>query len=168
CFIGGGSEHVKVQEFVERHQLQNVLCLPYRPLNEVSKSLSAADLHVVVMGDPFVGIVHPSKIYNIINIGGRILYIGPEESHVTDLAAYLRPNQLISVRHGGSRELATLIIESLEQVRDSNPTEVTAAQDSFHSKDVLVPRLCGRLEAATYSDLTLDTAGISESAPRTN
>ncbi len=47
--------------------------------------LSAADLHVVVMGDAFVGIVHPSKIYNIMSVGRPILYIGPETSHVTDL-----------------------------------------------------------------------------------
>ena len=40
-------------------------------------SLSSADLHVVVMGDPFVGIVHPCKVYNIRTLGIPYLYIGP-------------------------------------------------------------------------------------------
>src|ERR1700674_3386421 len=67
-------------------QLANILCLPYRKMEELSGSLSSADLHTVVMGDPFVGIVHPCKVYNIRALGIPYLYIGPVDSHVTDLA----------------------------------------------------------------------------------
>ena len=42
-------------------------------------------IHVVVMGDPFVGLIHPCKIYNILRLGTPVLYIGPAESHITDL-----------------------------------------------------------------------------------
>ncbi len=87
CFIGGGSEQLKVREFASRHGLENVKCLPYQPLNELSSSLSAADLHVVVMGEEFVGIVHPCKVYNIMSVGAPVLYIGPQPSHVTDIAS---------------------------------------------------------------------------------
>src|ERR1044071_10243245 len=83
CFVGGGSEQAKVREA----GLSNVKCLPYQPLKQLSNSLSAADLHVVVMGDEFVGIVHPCKVYNILSIGAPVLYIGPEPSHVTDIAS---------------------------------------------------------------------------------
>ena len=86
-FIGGGSEQVKVREFVLRHKLSNVKCLPYQPLHELSNSLSAADLHVVVMGEKFVGIVHPCKVYNIMSIGAPVLYVGPALSHITDIAS---------------------------------------------------------------------------------
>ncbi|PYI89084.1 MAG: glycosyltransferase WbuB, partial [Verrucomicrobia bacterium] len=77
CFVGGGSEFAKIQRFAEQHGLSNVRCLPYRPLDQLAASLSAADLHVVVMGDRFVGIVHPCKIYNILTVGVPVLYIGP-------------------------------------------------------------------------------------------
>ena len=70
-----------------RSKTVNVKCLPYQPLSELSSSLSAADLHVVVMGDEFVGIVHPCKVYNILAVGAPVLYIGPEPSHVTDIAS---------------------------------------------------------------------------------
>jgi glycosyltransferase involved in cell wall biosynthesis len=86
CFVGGGTEQAKVRAFAERHGLANVKCLPYQPLEHLSSSLSAADLHVVVMGDGFRGIVHPSKIYNILLIGKPVIYIGPEPSHITDIA----------------------------------------------------------------------------------
>jgi hypothetical protein len=162
CFIGGGSEQEKVREFARLHKLDSVSCLPYQPLNELSNSLSAADLHVVVMGDPFVGIVHPSKIYNIISIGGRILYIGPDESHVTDLAPYLQTNQVFAAPHGDSSEVATLILEAREQARYSKPSEIKESKNSFHSKEVLLPQLCARLEAATHSGLTLNAQVLSE------
>lgn len=67
-FIGGGSELERVKRFAAEHRLTNIKCLPYQPMEELSASLSAADLHVVVMGDPFVGIIHPSKIYNILGV----------------------------------------------------------------------------------------------------
>jgi glycosyltransferase involved in cell wall biosynthesis len=44
-FVGGGSEFEKVLG----RGLPNVVCLPYQPLERLSASLSAADLHVVVM-----------------------------------------------------------------------------------------------------------------------
>jgi colanic acid biosynthesis glycosyl transferase WcaI len=89
CFVGGGSEFAKVKRFAAEHNLQNILCLPYQPLSELSASLSAADLHVVVMGEPFVGTIHPCKIYNVLTIGSPVLYIGPDASHVTDIFAEL-------------------------------------------------------------------------------
>jgi hypothetical protein len=85
CFIGGGSEFRKVRALAQERNLPNIVCLPYQAFETLSASLSAADLHVVVMGDPFVGIVHPCKIYNILALGIPFVYIGPEESHVADI-----------------------------------------------------------------------------------
>lgn len=85
CFVGGGSEHGKVKRFAQEHGLGNILCLPYQPLDGLAASLSAADLHVVVMGNEFVGTIHPCKIYNVLTVGAPVLYIGPQPSHVTDI-----------------------------------------------------------------------------------
>lgn len=85
CFIGGGKEFSKVQEFAESRSLRNIVCLPYQALDQLSVSLSAADLHAVVLGEPLVGIVHPCKIYNILQIGSPVLAIGPTPSHLSDL-----------------------------------------------------------------------------------
>ncbi len=88
-FVGGGSEFKKVQAFAKARMLKNITCLPYQPMEKLSGSLSAADLHLVVMGDPFVGIVHPCKIYNILTLGIPFLFIGPDQSHGSDLARRL-------------------------------------------------------------------------------
>jgi hypothetical protein len=99
-FVGGGSEFRKVVDFAALHSLNNVLCLPYQPLQTLADSLSAADLHLVVMGDPFVGVVHPCKIYNILAIGSPCLYIGPFPSHITEIAASLPPSTISCASHG--------------------------------------------------------------------
>jgi len=112
CFIGGGSEQIKVRELAA--QLTNVKCLPYQPLNELSSSLSAADLHVVVMGNEFVGIVHPCKVYNIMSIGAPTLYIGPTPSHVTDIASQQQGTFFITT-HGDVDSVVKAVREAMQQ-----------------------------------------------------
>src|ERR1039458_4707606 len=78
CFIGGGSEFKRVRRWAEAGKRTNILCLPYQPLNRLSASLSSADAHVIAMGNEFVGLVHPCKIYNILAVGAPVIYIGPK------------------------------------------------------------------------------------------
>ena len=128
CFIGGGSEQVKVR----KQALTNVRCLPYQPLDELSASLSAADLHVVVMGDEFVGIVHPCKVYNIMSIGAPTLYIGPTPSHVTDIASQ-QPSRFFITSHGDVERVTAAILEAM-QLHERQPVI------SF-AKQTLLPQL---------------------------
>ncbi len=138
CFVGGGSEQRKVREFVAQHGLMNVKCLPYQPLHELSGSLSAADLHVVVMGEPFVGIVHPCKVYNIMSLGVPALYIGPTPSHVTDIASQ-QQSRFFLASHGD----VDAVVSSVMQATELTPRKPVA---SF-SKQTLLPQLIALLEA---------------------
>jgi glycosyltransferase involved in cell wall biosynthesis len=85
CFHGGGSVFREIQRDVAP-RLPNVVCVPYVPRAELSAALSAADLHVITLGDAFRGLIHPSKLYNVLKVGAPVLYVGPEPSHVTDVA----------------------------------------------------------------------------------
>lgn len=107
CFVGGGSEFRKLQGLSAQDSSSgNLLCLPYQPLAQLSSVLSAADVHVVVMGDPFVGIIHPCKIYNILSVGTPILYIGPRPSHVTDILDLLGSRHpFAAINHGDVNRL---------------------------------------------------------------
>ena len=132
CFVGGGSEQVKVRDLAAQHGLTNVKCLPYQPLNELSNSLSAADLQVVVMGNEFVGIVHPCKVYNIMSIGAPTLYIGPTPSHVTDIAS-LQQGRFFLTRHGDVDGVVAAVLKAM-QVCERQPAI------SF-AKHILLPQL---------------------------
>ncbi|MFL6210380.1 MAG: glycosyltransferase family 4 protein [Pyrinomonadaceae bacterium] len=138
CFVGGGSEHKKVQEFVAKRALKNVKCLPYQPLTELSASLSAADLHIVVMGEPFRGIVHPCKIYNILGLGLPLLYIGPAESHITDITGRL-DNYSYEAKHGEvDRVVAHVLARAAQGAQRSHDAVSIAAE---YSRKRLLPRM---------------------------
>jgi glycosyltransferase involved in cell wall biosynthesis len=110
CFAGWGTRTRDVASFKEKHGLRNILQLPYVPRDELGELLSSADLHVVVMGEPYVGIVHPSKIYGILAVGKPFVFIGPEESHMGDL---MRESGLgWHVNHGDVDRLLSVIAEA--------------------------------------------------------
>jgi hypothetical protein len=83
-FVGGGSEFGRLRAISKDLGLANVKFLPYQPIESLSGSLSAADLHAVVLGSAMVGTIHPSKLYNILAVGSPVLYVGPEQSHISD------------------------------------------------------------------------------------
>lgn len=147
-FVGGGSEQAKVAAYAKRNELRNICCLPYQSVEDLSGSLSAADLHAVVMGDPFVGIVHPCKVYNILGIGAPLLYIGPSESSVVD--AVTREGTVSAVyqaRHGEDEKVAEHIVRAatLKAAASSNGSNghrrdgVNPAE--WFSQAALLPRM---------------------------
>ena|SRR5438309_10955699 len=81
-------------------QLISVACLTNLSHNFPHRSLRS-DLHVVVLGDPFVGLVHPCKIYNILTVAAPVLYIGPRPSHLSETLGSLDGRYYsASVAHG--------------------------------------------------------------------
>jgi glycosyltransferase involved in cell wall biosynthesis len=148
CFVGGGSELLKVRAFVKEHGLENVLTLPYQPIDKLAASLSAADLHVVVMGDPFVGIIHPCKIYNILLTGIPFLYIGPEESHITEIAAKIEDQKIAySARHLEVGTAARNITECAAKSAAGAGFKREAVIASAFSKETLLPGMIKTLES---------------------
>jgi glycosyltransferase involved in cell wall biosynthesis len=145
CFVGGGSELPRIQERVCASRMRNVLCIPYQPIETLSASLSAADLHVIVMGEPFVGIVHPCKVYNILAASRSFLYIGPAESHISDIICKLGLQDLAQVSaHGDVDGVVANILRAMQ-----NPSSLPAlppeAERSF-AQDALVSNVVRALE----------------------
>ena len=105
------------------------------------------------MGDRFKGLVHPCKVYNIIAIGAPFLYIGPEESHVSDLLQeYDKEIRARSVRHGEVEEVVAHVREAAGAgpIRKSMP-EVTA----HFSSHALLPRMISILDASVENAASL-------------
>ena len=146
CFQGGGSGLGKVREFVEARDLRNVVCLPYQPPEKLAGALSAADLHVVAMGNPFVGTIHPCKVYNALAVGAPILYLGPETSHVTDIlseSGVVIPHA--SARHGDVEGLVNAVV----RLSQSRPRMAGAALEQVafkHSRAILLPQMTSAVE----------------------
>ena len=189
CFVGGGSEFRKVEEVASANQLRNIRTLPYQPQAELSGVLSAADLHVVVMGEGYQGIIHPCKIYNILTVGSPFLYIGPNESHVSEIIARLpEQDRAVSAQHGQVDLIAKSILNLAEtfQVRcagittgdrilSGSETESPAGRHSanvaavalaheFSSRTLLL-RFIAQIELIHPQMKGLAKSSVSESAP---
>ena len=146
CFVGGGTEFDRVRAYKKQHDLKNVFLVPYQPLSTLSASLSSADLHVVTMGDPFVGIVHTCKVYNVRMLGIPYLYIGPRRSHVTEL----HPNY--SALHGD----VDLVVRHLLTAAQAGLPKITPLETHEHSQDHLIRKMMAVLESTLVHD------GVSE------
>jgi len=165
CFIGGGSEWRGIQRaehglfrspgndaaLQRRSALNgNVKCLGYQPLEQLKASLSAADLHVVILGDAMVGLVHPCKLYNILKVGAPILFIGPEPSHVSEILHRLSSEHAWCRAGHGDVVRVVDFIQLLSAATSEQPLRpVPELLGSEFSKRVLLPRLVAELEGQT-------------------
>lgn len=110
-------------------------------MEELSGSLSSADLHLVVMGDPFVGIVHPCKIYNILTLGIPLLFVGPEQSHGGDIVRRLSDPAYARLAQHGEVDCVLAEICSAAVRGPQPPNAAAQALGAEFSHSVLCPRL---------------------------
>ncbi len=136
-FVGGGIGKKEVDEAAG----PAIRSLPYQPLHDLKYSLSAADVHLVTVGDAVVGIVHPSKVYGALAVARPVLLLGPEQSHVGEL---VREHDIgWRVSHGdvdGAEQV-------LRRIAGASPAELAAK--GAHAKALVSSRLskaelCGR------------------------
>jgi glycosyltransferase involved in cell wall biosynthesis len=148
---GALCSYVSVSAF-QRSSFSNVTCLPYQPLDQLAGSLSAADLQVVVMGNEFVGLVHPCKIYNILSVAAPVLYIGPRPSHLSELLDGLNQEYpRASAAHGE----VDRVVQAIERFRRQPGLSGRQAPDGVRavfSKEALLPRLVQELEEGKGRD----------------
>jgi colanic acid biosynthesis glycosyl transferase WcaI len=108
-FIGDGVRKSDVKNYKDKYNLKNIIQLPFQPRENIHFSLGSSDLQVVIMGKNQIGFTHPNKIYGGMFIGKPIIYIGPDESHVTDILQKVDGN--ILVNHTESKKLANNILD---------------------------------------------------------
>jgi colanic acid biosynthesis glycosyl transferase WcaI len=141
-FVGGGVRKKDVSDFKMKYQLENIIQLPFQPRENIHNSLGSADIQVVILGEGQVGYTHPNKVYGAMYIGKPILYIGPKESHVTDILGELDGN--ISVSHGESELLAqritSLFSKSWDEIEMIGDANMKYAVENFHP-DVLKKKM---------------------------
>lgn len=140
-FVGGGTEKSKVED-LQKRGFSNVLSLPYQSFERLDELLATADLHVAIIGEKMVGIVHPSKIYSALGAGRPILTIGPNESH---LAQIVKEHKVgFNILHGevnkGCQIVRFFSSLSPEEMRQYQKRALDTIQSCFSRKF-----LCGQL-----------------------
>ena len=138
----------RVIEYKEKYNLKNILTLPYQPREYIHISLASADIQVVSLGDNCSGFTHPNKIYGSMFVGKPILYIGPDDSHISEILDKCPGN--ISIRHGETN----LLVESLISFSKKSKQDINLigynnkifANKFFHPK-ILIKKMIKSIES---------------------
>ncbi len=152
AFVGGGTAKKSVDAIAG----DGIVSLPYQPFAQLSQSLAAADVHVVIMGNAVVGINHPSKIYDALAAERPILFVGPSDCHITDLLRDWPIGWHIS---HGDVEGTIRVLETIAAIGTSGLGEMgrragEAARTTF-APDKVRNRLCDVI-APTVAQLSLN------------
>lgn len=83
--VGGGASRARLEALAAERRLANVRFLDYQPKTQLAESLSAADLHLVVLDPRLTQLLMPSKIYGIWASGTASLILGAEHSELAEL-----------------------------------------------------------------------------------
>jgi glycosyltransferase involved in cell wall biosynthesis len=80
--VGGGLAWPRIEDFIRRHRISNVILRPYQPRAHLGDLIALGDVHLVLVADGFEGLLIPSKFYGVMAAGRPTIYIGPEETEV--------------------------------------------------------------------------------------
>lgn len=80
AFVGAGTVLHKLEEYKERHHMDNVVFIPYQDKEDLIYSLNAGDVHWCVNAKGIKGVSVPSKAYGIMGVGKPILGVLEEGS----------------------------------------------------------------------------------------
>ncbi|HEX6159757.1 MAG TPA: glycosyltransferase family 4 protein [Thermoanaerobaculia bacterium] len=90
-FTGGGAQ----LERVRRSAGANVEFRPYAPREQLSESLSSADVHLVSLQPAMEGLIVPSKFYGILAVARPVVFIGARDGEVARLVEEARCGYVI-------------------------------------------------------------------------
>lgn len=83
-FVGGGPQRARIEAFAAEHGIKNFSYRDYYPRERINSVYGLADVHLVTLGAPFVGIAIPTKCYVSMATARPVLFVGPERSETAD------------------------------------------------------------------------------------
>jgi colanic acid biosynthesis glycosyl transferase WcaI len=151
-FIGDGIRKAEVVDWISRHDVTNARALPYQPLADVHWSLSAADVHLVSVGEGLSGIIHPCKIYGAMAVSRPILLLGPIPNYASDLVESNGIGWLVPHGDAGAmRDILRQIIDADGPTLAAMGARARQVIDSRYRKTDLVGQVCDRIEAGAQA-----------------
>jgi glycosyltransferase involved in cell wall biosynthesis len=143
-FVGGGLLKQQVDELIATGGGTNLRTLPYQPLEDLRYSLSAADVHLVAIGEKIVGICHPCKIYGAMAAARPILSLGPAACHAGDILA--DRNIGWSVAHGDVQRMEA-VIRKIHGLSTEHRKEMGDEARRMINEQFSKERICGQFLA---------------------
>ncbi len=84
-FVGNGAKKPKLEAMASKANLNNVLFLPFQPLDKLAESLSMADISLLGIEPQNEGVIMPSKLYGLLAVGKPIICVSAPDSEVAQI-----------------------------------------------------------------------------------
>ena len=175
--IGDGVQKPRLERLTAELGLSNVQFLPYQPREDLSQSLSAADVHFVSMHPRVADCLMPSKLYGILASGTPLIAACPTDSELADVVQDFEVGVVCDTgaqRHPAdnvrlSRELADSIAalaDDRERTRRMGVAARDVAVEKFDRRlqTDLFAQLLNELLAGSADSTAEDTAVIATAA----
>ena len=98
AFVGDGASRRDLEQRATQLELRNVRFFDYQPKDQLSQSLGAADVHLVLLEPTLAPFLMPSKVYGVLASGTPALVIadsqcgtGPTLVEMEDVGLVVRP-----------------------------------------------------------------------------
>ena len=124
---GDGAAKHRLQQRANVLDISNILFIPLKPLEDLPALLSAADIHLVIQKRAAADLVMPSKLTNILGIGGAAIVTAEKETELGQLAAGDTP-AVIRCEPESSEALRQAICTLYGNVKLRNKIKKNAAQ----------------------------------------
>lgn len=81
-FIGDGARLKYIEAYKRKYSLENIVLLPFQPVEKLAESLSVGNIHFISLQAGFEGLSVPSKAYGVLAAGRPIVYQGNETGEI--------------------------------------------------------------------------------------
>jgi len=107
------------------------------------------------MGEAFVGLVHPCKVYNLLSLGLPWVGLGPKECHLVDLLKEVGTGAGCEVVGGSDAAALARLIQDRAARPKADPARLRKVGENYR-ESVLAPRLAGIIVEAGRAKQDLD------------
>ncbi|MEJ5082822.1 MULTISPECIES: glycosyltransferase family 4 protein [unclassified Ochrobactrum] len=83
--IGEGQQRGYVEREIKRRRLNNVVMKPFQPVEQLSESLGAADVHLVSLKPELEHCIVPSKFYGVLAAARPTIFIGDPDGEIANV-----------------------------------------------------------------------------------
>jgi colanic acid biosynthesis glycosyl transferase WcaI len=164
--VGDGVARRRLQEIAQQKRLPNVRFLPYQPREELARSLSAADLHLVTVDPRVYRLLMPCKMYAILASGTPLVAIAPPESELS--RTVVEQGVGLAAVPGDASELAEVVRWALAHRGELEPMGQRARQlaVTMFDRRTATGRFCSLLaRVLAEGRATVEAAGRLPSTP---
>ncbi len=135
--IGDGQQRAFVESEVERRGLANVVMKPFQPVENLSESLGAANVHLVSLKPELEHCIVPSKFYGVLAAARPTIFIGDPDGEIGSIVSDFQCG--IALRPG---EVGTLV-DAILHLRRSQVSRITMGNNARYLMETAYSREYG-------------------------